>query len=102
MGKGTRIKILSICGSGVVTSSMVANKLIELFAEEGYDVSTTEANPSELENYCMREKFDLIAYSSPIGDSFGTPALNAIGLITGLGEEEFMEQALEILKKAGK
>lgn len=96
------IKILSICGSGVVTSSMVANKLIELFAEEGYDVKATEANPSELEGYCMREKFDLIAYSSPIGDSCGVPALNAIGLITGMGEEEFMHDALEILKKAGK
>ncbi len=97
-----QIKILSICGSGVVTSSMVANKLVEMFAEHGYDVATTEANPSELEGYCMREKFDLIAYSSPIGDSFGVPALNAIGLITGMGEEEFMEEALKILKDAGK
>ncbi len=96
------IKILSICGSGVVTSSMVANKLVEMFAEEGYDVKTTEANPSELEGYCMREHFDLIAYSSPIGDNCGVPALNAIGLITGMGEEEFMQEALEILKKAGK
>ncbi|MCI9196141.1 MAG: PTS sugar transporter subunit IIB [Angelakisella sp.] len=96
------VKILSICGSGVVTSSMVANKIVELLGDEGYDVSTVEANPSELEGYCMREKFDLIAYSSPIGDPCGVPALNAIGLITGMGEEEFVEQAIEIFKKAGK
>ena len=91
-----------ICGSGVVTSSMVANKIVELLGDEGYDVSTVEANPSELEGYCMREKFDLIAYSSPIGDPCGGPALNAIGLITGMGEEEFVEQAIEIFKNAGK
>ncbi len=97
-----KIKILSICGSGVVTSSMVANKLIELFSEHGYDAQTTEANPSELAGYCMREQFDLIAYSSPIGDPCGVPALSAIGLITGMGEEEFIEEALEILKKNGK
>lgn len=98
----TKIKILSICGSGVVTSSMVANKLVELFEEAGYDAHTVEANSSELEGYVMREKFDLIAYSSPIGDPCGVPAINAIGLITGMGVDEFMEQALEILKKAGK
>jgi PTS system galactitol-specific IIB component len=99
---GTKIKILSICGSGVVTSSMVANKLKEMFKERGYDASTVEANPSELETYVMREQFDLIAFSSPIGDSHGVPALNAIGLITGMGEEKFMEDALKILKDKGK
>ena len=99
---GTRIKILSICGSGVVTSSMVANKLKDLFKEKGYDISTVEANPSELDTYVMREKFDLIAFSSPIGDSRGIPALNAIGLVTDMGEEKFMEDALKILKDNGK
>ena len=98
----TKIKILSICGSGVVTSSMVALKLKDLFEERGYSAETVEANPSELETYVMREKFDLIAYSSPIGDNCGVPALNAIGLITGMGEEEFMEDAIQILQAAGK
>lgn len=96
------VKILSICGSGVVTSSMVANKIVDLLEEEGYEATTVEANTSEVEAYCMREKFDLIAYSSPIGDSCGVPALSAIGLITGMGEDEFVEQAVEIFKKAGK
>jgi PTS system galactitol-specific IIB component len=98
----TQIKILSICGSGVVTSSMIASKLKDMFAEKGYDADTVEANSSEVEGYCTREHFDLIAYASPIGDSFGVPAFNAIGLITGMGEEEFMEEAIEALHKAGK
>lgn len=96
------IKLLTICGSGVVTSSMVANKLKDMFEEEGYDCTTVEANPNEMENCCMRDKFDLIAYVSPIFDNYGVPALNAIGLVTGLGDEEFMEDALAILKKNGK
>jgi PTS system galactitol-specific IIB component len=98
----TKIKILSICGSGVVTSSMVANKLKEMFGEKGYDVSTVEANPSELDMYLMREEFDFIAHSSPIGDSHGVPALSAMGIITGRGEEKFMEDAMKILKAKGK
>jgi PTS system galactitol-specific IIB component len=81
---------------------MIANKMKEMFKEKGYDAHTVEANPSEVETYVMREEFDFIAYSSPIGDSHGIPALNAIGLITGLGEEKFLDDALEILKKKGK
>lgn len=96
------IKILSVCGSGVVTSHMVANKLVDMFSEEGYDVETDECNPSELDSYLMRGSYDFIAYSSPIGDAHGTPAFSAMGLITGMGEDEFLEQALAALHEAGK
>lgn len=97
-----KLSILSICGSGVVTSSMVANKLVDIFTDLGYEVTATEANPSEVENYVMRDSYDLIAYASPLVDSFGVPALNAMGLVTGLGEDEFVEEALKILKARGK
>lgn len=98
----TKIRILSICGSGVVTSSMVASKLRDMFAEKGYDAETVEANSSEVEGCCSRQHFDLIAYASPISNNCGVPAFNAIGLITGMGEDEFMEEAIEALHKAGK
>ena len=97
-----KIKILSVCGSGVVTSHMVANKLVDMFEDEGYDVEADECNPSELDGYLMRGSYDFIAYSSPIGDAHGTPALSAMGLITGLGEDEFKDEALEVLRAAGK
>lgn len=98
----TKVKVLSVCGSGVVTSHMMANKIKDMLEDEGYDVDTDECNPSELDGYLMRGDFDFIAYSSPIGDAHGTPALSAMGLITGLGEDEFLEQALEILHNEGK
>ena len=58
------ISILSVCGSGVVTSHMVANKLVEMFEDEGYDVTTDECNPSELDGYLTRGSYDFIAYSA--------------------------------------
>lgn len=42
-----RYNVLSVCGSGTVTSSMVAEKLRETLEEKGYIVDTTEANPNE-------------------------------------------------------
>lgn len=102
MGKRKAIKLLTVCGSGIVTSSMLANKLTEMFEDEGYDVSAMEANPSELATYVARTQYDLVVYASPINeaDLNGTPALSGISLITGRGEDEFMEKALEIIKKS--
>lgn len=75
----------------------------EMFEDEGYDVTTDECNPSELDGYLTRGSYDFIAYSSPIGDdTHGVPAFSAMGLITGLGEDEFKEEALEALHAAGK
>ena len=44
------VNILSVCGSGTVTSSMVAAKLKEKLGDRGYSVSTTEARPTEALN----------------------------------------------------
>lgn len=95
-----KAKVLTVCGSGIVTSSMIANKISEMLEEEGYDVTAMESNPSELETYLLRDKYDFIAYASPIDESClnGTPAIPAIGLLTGRGEDEFKEKALEILE----
>lgn len=95
-----KIKVLTICGSGVVTSSMIAHKIKELLHEHGYDVTAVEANPSELESYVMREKYQFIAYASPIHDSFGIPSISGMGLVTGLGDDEFVEKALAILAQS--
>lgn len=98
----TKIRVLSVCGSGVVTSHMVANKIVDLLEEQGYDVDPDECNPSELEGYLMRGNYDFIAYSSPIGDHGDVPAFSAMGLITGMGDDEFVEQAVACLKAHGK
>ncbi len=98
------VKLLTVCGSGIVTSSMIANVITEMLEEEGYEVEAMEANPSEMGNYLARSHYDFVAYASPIDedDLNGVPAVPAIGLITGRGVEEFKESVLEILKNAGK
>ena len=53
------VNILSVCGSGTVTSSMVAAKLKEKLGERGYSVSTTEARPTEALNLATSGRFDI-------------------------------------------
>ena len=94
------INVLTVCGSGIVTSSMIANQIVEMLEDEGYDAHAQEANPSEMENFLMRQHVDFVAYASPIDedDLNGVPAIPAIGLITGAGKEEFKEKMFEIIK----
>ena len=40
----TEIKILSVCGSGTVSSAMVGERIVELLEEYGYEVEIQEVN----------------------------------------------------------
>ena len=60
------VNILSVCGSGTVTSSMVAAKLKEKLGERGYSVSTTEARPTEALNLATSGRFDILTHTSPL------------------------------------
>ncbi|MBB5335165.1 PTS sugar transporter subunit IIB [Pectinatus brassicae] len=93
------INILSVCGSGTVTSSMVAGKLKEKLSEKGYAVSTTEARPTEALNLAQSGRFDFITFTSPLtpGD-YGIPTINAFACLTGMGEDEFFAEVLKTVE----
>lgn len=92
-----KAKILCVCGSGTVSSAMVALKLHDMLAEKGYDVDTVEASPPSVETALAAGGFDLIACVSPVYEDFGIPKVAATGMLTGLSEEQVIEDILAIL-----
>src|SRR5699024_6834669 len=97
-------KVLSVCGSGTVTSSMVAGTLKETLKDEhNIDVTTTESRPTEAMQLAEGGDFDFIIHTSPLpkGD-YGMPVINAAGLLTGFGEDEFFEEVLEVINNINK
>jgi PTS system galactitol-specific IIB component len=99
----TAVNILSVCGSGTVTSSMVAAKLKEKLKDRGYSVSTTEARPTEALNLAQSGRFDVIAHTSPLpSGNYGIPTINAFACLTGMGEDQFFDQVVDALKSVGK
>lgn len=93
-----KIKILTVCGSGTVSSSMLSEKLKDSLAEYGYQVTTDEVNPGGVSGAMVSGDFDLIAFTSPIPGTYDIPTLNAVGFLTGFAEEEFIEEVLAVLK----
>lgn len=92
-----KIKVLTVCGSGTVSSSMLSEKLKESLKEHGFKVTTVETNPGGVSGALVAGGFDFIAYTSPIPGKYSIPVLNAVGFLTGFGEEEFIEQVLQVM-----
>ena len=92
------VKILCVCGSGTVSSAMVANKLKERLAERGYDIHAEECSPSSAETALAAGGFSLMACVSPVYEDFGIPKVNAIGLLTGLAEDQVIDDCVKVLE----
>ncbi|AXI40388.1 PTS fructose transporter subunit IIB [Bacillaceae bacterium ZC4] len=93
-------KVLSICGSGTVTSTMVSDKVKEEMEARGLKVTTTTAKPTEALNLAKSGNYDLIVHTSPLPASdYGIPTLSSISCLTGVGEEEFFDKVEKILKE---
>ncbi|MDF2544656.1 MAG: putative system, galactitol-specific component [Anaerocolumna sp.] len=93
------VKILSVCGSGTVSSAMLSSKLTDVLEENGYHVEATEVSPGGVEGAMAAGKYDLIAYTSPVEGDYGVPILNATGFLVGINEDEFVEELLEAVGK---
>lgn len=93
------VRILSVCGSGTVSSAMLSNKLTDLLNENGYTMKSTEVSPGSVNSEMQSGNYDLIVYTSPVSGDYGVPILNATGFLVGINEEDFIEEILVELEK---
>ena len=93
------LRVLSVCGSGTVSSSMISQKLTDIANENGFRWESVEVNANQVEDELNANHYDCICHASPIHGDFSVPVDNGIGLLTGIGEEEVVERILEIAKK---
>lgn len=92
------LKVLSVCGSGTVSSSMISQKLADIANENGFRLVAVEVNANQVAEELNANHYDCICNASPIHGDFAVPVINGIGLLTGIGEDEVIEQILAISK----
>lgn len=92
-----KLKVLTVCGSGTVSSTMVSEKLKDALAEKGYQVEAVEIKPQQVLDFVEDGGYDFIAYTTPVPGQDKIPAINAVGFLTGFAEEEFLEEVDEVL-----
>lgn len=92
------VKVLSVCGSGTVSSAMLSSKLVDVLEENGYDMNATEVSPGGVPAAMDSGKYDLIVYTSPVEGNYGVPILNATGFLVGINEDEFIEEFMGVVR----
>jgi galactitol PTS system EIIB component len=93
------INVISVCGSGTVTSAMVAEKVKDILEVNGYKAKTVEVNPGGVEGQLNTGKWDIIVHTSPLKDKYKIPSINAVGLLIGTDEDGFIEELLNEVRK---
>jgi len=91
-----RKKVIVACGGAVATSTIAANKVVDLCRKNGIDVEICQIRISEIESYLVGA--DLIVTTSKVKRDYGVPLLTGMPFISGVGVEKTEQAILEVLK----
>lgn len=91
-------RVLFACGNGVATSTMVRSKVEDFLSDKGVSIKSHQCKVQEVT--AIADEYDLVVTSGKFKASeISTPCIMAINLLTGINEEETLEQILEAVKE---
>ena len=91
--------VVTVCGSGVVTSSMIALKIKDQLKDKGWEATMYEASPVSIASVITGKNIDVIVCASPVTDDYGIPKVKGMGMVTGIGEEKVINEIIAILEE---
>ena len=89
-------KILVACGTGMATSTMIAQKLSRFLSEQGIHATTNQCCLSEIP--LNKHGVDLIVTAMKTSTDYAVQCLNGAAFLTGINDEPLKQQLLELLK----
>ncbi|PWH19300.1 MAG: PTS fructose transporter subunit IIB [Anaerolineae bacterium] len=93
------LNILGVCGSGTVSSTLLAEKVKEILEEHKIRVKATGVMPQMVQEYVDRGGIDFVVTTSPIPGNIKVPVIKGVPLLTGFGEEECIQEILNVARK---
>jgi PTS system galactitol-specific IIB component len=88
--------VVVACGSGIATSNMVAGQIQDLCQRHGIAVDIHTCTIVELP--FAASGADLIVTTSKYQRDVGTPVVNGVPLLTGMGKEKALQEILVVLQ----
>lgn len=91
--------LLLVCGTSVATSTVVKEKLKEELPERGIELGTlTKAKATEAPSKASSGNYDLVVATTAIDDErFDVPVISTQAFMTGIGEDEVIDDIVEHL-----
>ena len=88
-------RVIVACGGAVATSTIAANKVVELCKKNGIDVEICQIRISEIESNLSA---DLIVTTSKVKRDYGVPLITGMPFISGVGVEKTEIAIMDVLK----
>lgn len=88
-------KVIVACGGAVATSTVAANKIVELCRKNNVDIEICQVRISEIESNLPAE---LIVTTSKVRRDFGVPLITGMPFISGMGVEKTEAAILQVLR----
>ncbi|MBS1484212.1 MAG: PTS galactitol transporter subunit IIB [Clostridium sp.] len=89
-------KVVVACGGAVATSTIAANKVVELGKKNGIDIDICKVRISEIESNLSGAS--LIVTTSKVKRDYGVPLITGMPFISGIGVEKTEKAILDVLK----
>lgn len=95
-----KFRILSVCGTGVATSTVAAEKCRQLLEERGLNVEVVECKVAEVASKIDTFMPDIIVHTTPVSDTSakGIKKFLAIPFLTGVGMDGLADKIAKYLK----
>lgn len=90
-------KVIVACGGAVATSTIAANKVVELAKDNGIDVEICQCRISEIESNL--DGTSLIVTTSRVKRDYGITLITGMPFISGVGVEKTEKAILDVLNK---
>ncbi|MDY7075668.1 MAG: PTS sugar transporter subunit IIB [Chloroflexota bacterium] len=90
-------RVAVICGASIVTSTIIEEKLKQLFKEKNIEVEISKGLTLEADR--LAQNADLIVATAFLRTDYGVPVVDGVPFLTGVDVEETARQILEILAK---
>lgn len=89
-------KVLFVCATGIATSTVVEEKVIEYCKDHGVQFDYDQRNVTSVPQ--IADDFDLIVATTNIPYELNTPVISGLPLLTGWGAQETLDKIVEALK----
>jgi PTS system galactitol-specific IIB component len=99
MARKITLTVLAVCGSGVVSSSMIAQKLEEILKPLGVEPKVIGLLPTSVQTYVEQGGVDFVVATSPIPGKITVPVIKGVALLTGFGEDACKAEILKVAKE---
>jgi PTS system galactitol-specific IIB component len=78
-------RILVACGTGIATSTVIADRIKNICEKAGFKVSVEQCKVTQVEG--LAKTFDLIVASTQIPKTITTPYISGLSYLTGINRE---------------